>query len=312
MFDRGFAWRFAGVIALLPCLVPAEAMAIDCYEPGSALERSACAVDSLRDQMLEIDLASAHVGAALSAAEADMLRTQNAAWTQEILAMCDVEAMVAANREKEDWLSLCLGDHFQEWREWLARYHRRIGRLEIIARSIAHWNRDRYYELRIQYPELLNPAEPGEQAFNHWAAAAAAGYAEGFDTSDFVRPERVSDEDRQGSAPSTLRRSYRIELAGGHLIAITWDDYVYATGAAHGIPSTHGTLFSFDAARALSAADVFVANADWAGRATELCLPRLVAQIPDTETGFTPEGVQEDHRRIRQLVFWRPRRNDHV
>ncbi len=130
-------------------------MAIDCYEPGSALERSACAVDSLRDQMLEIDLASAHVGAALSAAEADMLRTQNAAWTQQILAMCDVEAMVAANREKEDWLSLCLGDHFQEWREWLARYHRRIGRLEIIARSIAHWNRDRYYELRIQYPELL-------------------------------------------------------------------------------------------------------------------------------------------------------------
>ncbi len=108
-----------------------------------------------------------------------------------------------------------------------------------------------------------------------------------------MRPERVSDEDRQGSAPSTLRRSYRIELAGGHLIAITWDDYVYATGAAHGIPSTHGTLFSFDAARALSAADVFVANADWAGRATELCLPRLVAQIPDTETGFTPEGVRK-------------------
>ena len=114
-----------------------------------------------------------------------------------------------------------------------------------------------------------------------------------FDTSDFVRPERVSDEDRQTYSPSTLRRSYRIELAGGHLIAITWDDYVYGNRrrAWHPIDARHALLF--DAARPLSAADVFVANADWAGRATELCLPRLVAQIPDTETGFTPEGVRK-------------------
>lgn len=281
------------VLALLPCPVPVEALAIDCYEPGSALERSACAVDSLRDQMLEIDLVSAQVGAALPLPEADALRTQQATWTQEILAMCDVEAMVAARQEKADSLSICLGDHFQEWREWLARYHRRIGRFEIVARSIAQWNRDRYYEVRVQYPELLNPTGRGEQAFNDWAAAAARGYVEGFETSEFVRSERVSDQDRQAYSPSTLRRSYRIELAGGNLFAVTWDDYVYGTGAAHGIPSTRGTLLSLEAARPLSAADVFAANADWAQRATELCLPQLAAQIPDTETGFTPEGVRK-------------------
>ena len=281
------------VLAPLPCLVPAGALAIDCYEPGSALERSACAVDSLRDQMLEIDLVSAQVGAALSPPEADLLRTQQATWTQEILVMCDVEAMVAAGREKDESLSLCLGDHFQDWREWLARYHRRIGRFEIVARSIAQWNRDRYYEVRIQYPELLNPTGRGEQAFNEWAAAAAQSYAEGFETSEFVRSDRVSDEDRQTHSPSTLRRSYRIELAGANLFAVTWDDDVYGTGAAHGIPSTRGTLFSLEAARPLGAADVFAANADWAERATDLCLPRLAAQIQDTETGFTPDSVRK-------------------
>jgi hypothetical protein len=243
--------------------------------------------------MLEIDLASAQVGAALSAPEADALRTHKGAWTQEILAMCDVETMVAAGRTQDEWLSLCLGGHFQDWREWLARYHRRIGRFEVIARSIARWNRDRYYEVRVQYPELLNPTGRGEQAFNDWAAAAAKGYAEGFEASEFVRSEMVSDEDRQSYSPSTLRRSYRVELAGANLMAVTWDDYVYGTGAAHGIPSTRGTLFSLDAARPLSAADVFAANADWAERTTELCLPRLAAQIPDTETGFTPESVRK-------------------
>jgi Protein of unknown function (DUF3298) len=291
--DRGLAWRVAGVVVLLTSIIPAGAMAIDCYEPGSALEKSACAVDSLRDQMLEIDLVSAQVGAALSPAEADTLRMQKAAWTQEILAMCGVEAMVAAGREQDESLALCLGDHFQEWREWLARYHRRIGRHEIVARSIARWDRDRYYEVRIQYPELLDPAGAGEEAFNRWAAAEAEGYAEGFETSEFVRSEPVSDEDRQSNAPSTLRRSYRMELAGEGLIAVTWDDYVYGTGAAHGIPSTRGVLFSLDAARPLSAADVFAADADWAERATELCLPRLAKQIADTETGFTPEAVRK-------------------
>ena len=281
------------VLAVLPCLAPTGARALDCYEPGSALERSACAVDSLRDQMLEIDLVSAQVGAALSPPEADALRTEKAAWTQEILAMCDVEAMVAAGRETDESLSLCLGEHFQDWREWIARYHRRIGRFEIVARSIARWNRDRYYEVRVQYPEFLNPAGRGEQAFNVWAAAAAESYAEGFETSEFVRSDRVSDQDRQVYSPSTLRRSFRIELAGGNLFAVTWDDYVYGTGGAHGISSTRGTLFSLEAVRPLSAADVFAANADWAGRATELCLPRLAAEIPDTETGFTPDSVRK-------------------
>lgn len=268
-------------------------MAIDCYEPTSVLERAACAVDSLREQLLGIDLVYAQAAAALPAAETDALRRQQAAWVQETAAMCDVESVAAASRQAEDSLSPCLADHFQDWTEWLQGYHRRIGRFDIVGRSITQWSRDQYYEVRIHYPQLSNPKERGEQAFNDWAAAAAKSYAGESETAELARPNGVSDQHRKAYLPSMLSRNYRIELVGEDLIAVIWDDYVYGTGAAHGIPTTQGALFSLAAARPLSAADVFDANADWSQRATGLCLPQLAEQIPDTETGFTPASVED-------------------
>jgi len=235
-------------------------MAIDCYEPTSVLERAACAVDSLREQLLGIDLVYAQAAAALPAAETDALRRQQAAWAQETAAMCDVESVAAASRQAEDSLSPCLAHRFQDWTEWLQGYHRRIGRFDIVGRSIAQWSRDQYYDVRIHYPQLSNPTERGEQAFNDWAAAAAKNYAGELETAELARPNGVSDQHRKAYLPSMLSRNYRIELAGEDLIAVIWDDFVYGTGAAHGIPSTQGALFSLAAARPLSAADVFDAK----------------------------------------------------
>src|SRR5262249_45091665 len=122
--------------------------------------------------MLGIDLAYAQVAAALPTSEADMLRVQHAAWAQEIAAMCGLQSTAISNREIDDSLSSCLGDHFQDWREWLDGYRHRIGRLDIFTRSIRQWSRDQYYEVRIDYPQISGPTLPGERAFNDSAVAA--------------------------------------------------------------------------------------------------------------------------------------------
>lgn len=291
MSGGGFARRAA--LGLLFGLLPVGARAIDCNEPASVLERSACAVDNVRDQLMGIDLAYLQVAAALPAAEADALRMQHTAWAEEIAAMCDVESMAASSRQIDDSRSQCLGNHFKDWREWLKEYRRRTGRFDVFSRSIMQWNRDRHYEVRVYYPQLSNPVGSGERAFNDWAATEAKDYAGELDTLELARAQGVSDQDRKADLHSMLSREYRIESVGNDLIAVIWDDYAYGAGAAHGIPSTRGTLFSLAAARPLGAGDVFAANADWPQRATDLCLPQLAAQIPDTETGFTPGTVRD-------------------
>jgi hypothetical protein len=241
--------------------------------------------------MLGIDLAYAQVAAALPAPEADALRMQQAAWAQGIADMCDVDSAATRGRDIGDSPSLCLAGHFQEWGKWLEGYHRRIGRFDIVGRSITQWSRRQYYEVRIHYPQLSNPMGRGEQAFNEWAAADARSYARYLDVLELARSDGVSDEHKKAFPPSLLSRDYRIVSADDGLISVIWDDYVYGTGAAHGTPSTEGALFSLGAARPLGAADVFAADVDWVERATDLCMPQLTAKIPDKETGLTPETV---------------------